>query len=69
MDIALAYQLANPECRQRVQNLLFEDGLDYSPEVGILNRSKTSLFSMLETIKSENNLLASPTGFEPVLSP
>jgi hypothetical protein len=48
MDIALAYQLANPECRQRVQNFLFDDGLAYSPELGILNRSKNSLFSMLE---------------------
>ncbi len=52
-DIALAYQLANPECRQRVQNLLFDDGLAYSPELGILNRSKNSLFSMLEKIRAE----------------
>ena len=44
-------------------------GLHYSRESGILNRSNKSLFSMLESIKSENNLLASPTGFEPVLSP
>jgi hypothetical protein len=68
MDIPLAYQLANPECRQRVQNLLFQDGLAYSPDLGILNRSKTCLFSMLKAIKCEKNLLASPTGFEPVLS-
>jgi hypothetical protein len=34
-----------------------------------LNRSNTSLFSMLESINSEKYLLASPTGFEPVLSP
>jgi hypothetical protein len=69
MDIAQAWEIADPEQRQRVQNLLFEGGLHYSPESGILNRSKSSLFSMLEGIKDENILLASPTGFEPVLSP
>jgi site-specific DNA recombinase len=69
LDIAGTWQKASPENRQRVQNLLFEDGLHYSKESGILNRSNTSLFSVLESIKSENDLLASPTGFEPVLSP
>jgi hypothetical protein len=69
LDIAGTWQKASPENRQRVQNLLFEDGLHYSKKSGILNRSNTSLFSVLESIKSENDLLASPTGFEPVLSP
>ena len=69
LDIAGTWQMASPENRQRVQNLLFEGGLHYSSENGILNRSNTSLFSMLESIKSEDDLLASPTGFEPVLSP
>ena len=69
MDIAGVWQIAGPEQRQRVQNLLFQDGLDYSPEAGILNRSNSSLFSMLETMSNEKGLLASPTGFEPVLSP
>jgi hypothetical protein len=68
-DLAGTWRLAAPEDRARVQSLLFEDGLDYSPELGILNRSKTSLFSVLEALKDENSLLASPTGFEPVLSP
>jgi hypothetical protein len=63
------WQQASPENRQKVQNLLFEGGLHYSKEGGILNHSNTSLFSMLESIKCENDLLASPTGFEPVLSP
>jgi hypothetical protein len=69
MDIAHAWEIADPEQRQRVQNLLFEGGLHYSPESGILNRSKSSLFSMLLGVKDESILLASPTGFEPVLSP
>jgi hypothetical protein len=69
VDIAGTWQMASPENRQRVQNLPFEGGLHYSTESGILNRSNTSLFSVLESIKSESDLLASPTGFEPVLSP
>ncbi len=68
-DIAHAWEIAEPEQRQRVQNLLFESGLHYSPDTGILNRSKSSLFSMLEAVADEKGLLASPTGFEPVLSP
>jgi site-specific DNA recombinase len=69
VDLAGTWQTAPPESRQKVQNLLFEDGLDYYQESGLLNRSKSSLFSILESIKTEKGLLASPTGFEPVLSP
>jgi hypothetical protein len=46
LDIAGTWQQASPENRQKVQNLLFEGGLHYSKEGGILNRSNTSLFSM-----------------------
>jgi hypothetical protein len=69
VDIANIWQLAKPEQRARVQNLLFEKGLTYSKERGILNRSNSSLFSVLESMRDENGLLASPTGFEPVLPP
>jgi len=69
MDIAAAWQIAGPEQRQRVQNLLFQDGLNYVPGAGILNRSNSSLFSILESTLSKDGMLASPTGFEPVLSP
>ena len=69
MDIARAWQIAEPEQRQQVQNLLFGDGLHYSPKLGILNRSNSSLFSMLHAMKSEKGLLASPAGFEPALPP
>jgi site-specific DNA recombinase len=68
-DIARAWQIAEPHQRQRVQNLLFDGGLHYSQDSGILNRSNSSLFSMLEAMTDEKGLLASPTGFEPVLSP
>jgi site-specific DNA recombinase len=69
MDVAGAWQLAKPEQRHRVQNLLFEDGLSYSEKTGILNPSNTSLFSILELTRDSKVSLASPTGFEPVLSP
>ncbi len=69
MDIAGAWQLAGSEQRQRVQNLLFADGLPYSPKSGVLNPPKSCLFSVLEQIAAPNGLLASPTGFEPVLPP
>jgi hypothetical protein len=39
-EVSRAWQIANPECPQRVQNLLFEDGLTYSQTRGISNRSK-----------------------------
>jgi DNA invertase Pin-like site-specific DNA recombinase len=68
-DIAGAWQKANADQRQRVQNLLFQGGIHYSSERGFLNRSNHSLFSMLEENTTENGMLASPTGFEPVLPP
>ena len=68
-DMAEVWQLASPNQRQRVQNLLFSEGLSYSMSAGFLNRSKSCLFNALESISSESVLLASPTGFEPVLSP
>ena len=68
MDVAHAWEIADPEQRQRVQNLLFEDGLHYSPESGILNPSKASISACWKDLRMKT-LLASPTGFEPVLSP
>ena len=68
-DMAEVWQLANPEQRERGQTLLFCDGLSYSMSARFLNRSKSSLFNLLELVSSESVLLASPTGFEPVLSP
>jgi type I site-specific restriction endonuclease len=65
IDIARAWEVARAEQRRRVQSLLFKDGLHYSQEQGLLNRSNSSLFSLLAMTSDENDLLASPTGFEP----
>jgi site-specific DNA recombinase len=59
VDLANVWKIASPEQRQKVQNLLFEGGLHYSSVSGILNRSKTSLFSTLEAITDEKVLLVS----------
>jgi site-specific DNA recombinase len=59
LDIGGAWQIAGPEQRQRVQTLLFRDGLDYSPRAGILNPANSNLFSALESLHSGNSLLAS----------
>jgi site-specific DNA recombinase len=69
VDIAGAWKRAGADERQRVQNLLFSDGLLYSEDRGFLNTPKPSLFTVLEGISTENGMLASPTGFEPVLPP
>jgi hypothetical protein len=65
MDIACAWQIAAPEQRQRVQNLLFHDGLEYSPESGILNRSNSCLFTVLEKLSDKEGWLASPRDLNP----
>jgi hypothetical protein len=69
VDIAAAYERAGPGQKHGVQTLLFKEGLLYSKDQGFLNTSKPSLFSVLEKIGTENGMLASPTGFEPVLPP
>ena len=69
VDIGGAWRKAGAEQRVRVQNLLFGEGLLYSKQLGFLNTSKPSLFTVLEEISTEKVLLASPTGFEPVLPP
>jgi hypothetical protein len=56
-DMAHVWRIASPEQRDRVQNLLFEDGLYYSPKSGFLNRSKSSLFNTLDTVDLQNAVL------------
>jgi hypothetical protein len=51
LDMANAWSIADAEQRNRVQSLLFDVGLHYSPGHGFLNRSNSSLFSMLQTMK------------------
>jgi site-specific DNA recombinase len=69
VDIADAWLKADIEDRVRVQNLLFADQLHYDPETGSLNTSMPTLFNVLAGIATEKINLASPTGFEPVLTP
>ena len=64
-DMATVWKMAGAEQRQKVQNLLFEDGLSYCPERGILNRSKSSLFSMLGLLNGRTDWLVGPPGLEP----
>jgi hypothetical protein len=56
-DLAHIWRIANPEQRERVQNLLFEGGLDYSPKSGFLNRCKSSLFNALKTVDPQNTIM------------
>ncbi len=65
VDMANLWSMAEPEQKVRVQNLLFDDGLSYSPDAGILNRSKSSLFSVLEMMNAEKSWLVGPPGLEP----
>ena len=64
-DMAHVWRIANPEQRERVQNLLFADGLDYSPKSGFLNRSESSLFNALETVDFRKVSMVEAAGVEP----
>jgi site-specific DNA recombinase len=68
LDISHAWNAANPEQRKLVQSLLFEDGLSYMPDSGYSNRSKSSLFSSLETMVREKEDLVDLIGIEPMTS-
>src|ERR1035437_10036263 len=68
-DVSEAWSRASLERRQRVQKVLFPHGIRYSQTLGILNTDKECIFSLLRDIMSDFLSLASPTGFEPVLSP
>lgn len=68
MDIGNAWRIAGPAQRQRVQNLLFEGGLDYSPGVGILNRSNCSLFCSIEAMSAQKSSVVEAAGVEPTVS-
>jgi hypothetical protein len=69
VNMAAAWEQAGPEQKRRVQTLLFEDGLSYSKKTKSLNPDNSSLFRALEVLVGSESMLASPTGFEPVLSP
>ena len=54
--------------RQRLQLTFFPSGLAFDGE-GFGTPASSSFFSTLSSISGSESLLASPTGFEPVLSP
>jgi len=64
-DLAKVWCIARPEQRTRVQNLLFGEGLNYSRNKGFSNRSKSFLYSALETVRFEKNELVEAAGVEP----
>ena len=55
--------------RQRLQKVLFPNDLEYSQLDGFGTGQSPSFFSILAAFGGDNSSLASPTGFEPVLSP
>jgi site-specific DNA recombinase len=68
MDISKAWQIAGPDQRQRVQNLLFAQGLEYSPKSGFSNRHKCSLFYTIQKIGSSELNMVDLVGIEPTTS-
>jgi hypothetical protein len=64
LDIEGAWLVANPEQRVRVRNLLFQDGLVYSPDSGISNTSNSCLYTLLEGVTAENEQMVRPERFE-----
>ncbi len=53
-DLADLWQKAEPEQRIRVRQILFSDGLLLHPNSGLSNQNKSSLFSVLMSVKGQN---------------
>jgi site-specific DNA recombinase len=68
-DPAGLWTRASLDQRQRLQKVLFPTGVTYSEDEGFGTALTPSIFSMLQEFRLEDSSLASPTGFEPVLSP
>ncbi len=64
VDIGAAWEKANIDQKQRVQNILFSGGLKYHPENGILNPDNECLFNQLENFLGGNMCVVRPTRFE-----
>ncbi len=64
VDIAAAWETANLDQKQRVQNALFPRGLKYDPQKGILNSDNDCLFNQLESFVSGKLTLVRPERFE-----
>jgi site-specific DNA recombinase len=64
IDMATAWQRADVDQKQRVQNVLFPSGLKYHPQDGILNVDNDCLFNQLEGFVSGKITLVRPERFE-----
>jgi site-specific DNA recombinase len=64
VDISTAWERADVDQKQRVQNTLFPNGLKYDPEKGILNSENDCLFNRLEDFATGKMLMARPERFE-----
>jgi site-specific DNA recombinase len=64
VDIATAWERADIDQKQKVQNVLFPFGLKYHPQDGILNSDNDCLFNQLEDFVSGKMSLVRPERFE-----
>ena len=64
VNIHTAWEHANLNQKQKVQNLLFPGGLIHEPEKGILNPHNDSLFMHLENFLGRKMHLVRPERFE-----
>ena len=64
VNVAEAWKRADMDQKQRVQNVLFPNGLRYHPEKGILNSDKDCLFNQLEGLLNGKIYMARPERFE-----
>ncbi len=60
VDISAAWEQANVDQKQRVQNILFSGGLKYHPEKGILNPNAECLFNQMENFCAEKCVWCAP---------
>jgi hypothetical protein len=64
VDISTAWEHADVNQKQRVQNILFPSGLKYHPKKGILNSDNDSPFNCLEGFVAGKISMARPERFE-----
>jgi hypothetical protein len=66
VDISAAWEIADLDQKQRVQNALFLGGLKYHPKNGILNPDNASLFCQLDNFLGGKMDLVALPGIEPM---
>jgi hypothetical protein len=63
-DISTAWAIAGVDQKQKVQNVLFPEGLKYHLQKGILNSDNDCLFSQLEAFVGGKMSMVRPRRFE-----